>query len=334
MQSFGAPRSTTNPYIHLLDAALAQTSGMEHVRFTRRRALLGRYDVLHFHWPETLFGGSTRPRALARRAYAVALRIRLSLSRTAVVRTVHNVEPHAGSTPWERRYLAWLDRRTDHRILLNAHTPLDPGMPATLIPHGHYRDWFAAVPRVDATPGTLGFVGLIRPYKGIEDLLDAFAATAGGAPELRLRIAGSPASDALARELRARAASDPRVELDLRYLSEEDFATAVLRCSGVVLPYQHMHNSGAVLAALSLDRPVLVPSTEVTATLAQEVGPEWITTFEGQLSEVDLRSFAAMAARPPQSAPELGARDWGDVGVRHRAAFQEAVERRRHRRPS
>lgn len=329
MQSFGRPRSTTNPYIHMLDAALAGTSGLEHVRFSRRLALLGRYDALHFHWPETLFGGSTRPRALARRAFALALRLRLSLTRAAVIRTVHNVEPHAGSSPWERRYLAWLDRRTDHRIVLNAHTPLEPGTPATLIPHGHYRDWFAAVPRVDPIPGALGFVGLIRPYKGVEELLDVFSATAGTAPELSLRVAGQPASDALAGDLRARALADPRVELDLRYLSEDDFATAILRCSGLVLPYRHMHNSGAVLAALSLDRPVLVPKSEVNAALAREVGPGWISTFEGPLTARELLTFAAATARAPAAPPDLSARGWREVGARHRAVFEHAVDARR-----
>lgn len=332
MQSFGRPRSTTNPYIHMLDAALAQSSEVEHVRFSRRRALLGRYDAMHFHWPETLFGGTTRPRAIARRAFAVALRIRLSLTRAAVVRTVHNVEPHAGPTPWERRYLAWLDRRTDHRILLNAHTPLEPGVAATVIPHGHYRDWFAAVPRVEPVPGALGFVGLIRPYKGVEELLDAFTATAGSAPGLSLRIAGNPASDALARDLRARAAADPRVELDLRYLSEEDFATAVLACSGIVLPYRRMLNSGAVLAALSLDRPVLVPRTEVNAALAREVGPGWISTFDGPLTARELVAFAAATARAPSAPPDLAARGWREVGARHRAVFRQAVAARRGRR--
>ena len=40
----------------------------------------------------------------------------------------------------------------------------------------------------------------------------------------------------------------------------------------MVLPYRQMHNSGAVLAALSLDRPVLVPATDQRG-LGAEVGP-------------------------------------------------------------
>jgi len=329
MQSFGPPRPTTNPYIHMLDRALAETEGVEHLRFDRRRALFGRYQALQLHWPETLFGGTTRTRAVARRAFALALRARLTLTRVAVIRTVHNLEPHAGSTPWERRYLAWLERRTDHRIVLNERTPAG-GIPTTLVPHGHYREWFAAVPRRAPEPGVLGFVGLVRPYKGVEDLLDAFTSTARSSPELRLRVAGSPTTDAIEDELRRRAARDPRVELDLRHLPEEAFASAVLGCEGLVLPFRSMHNSGSVLAALSLDRPVLVPRTEVTELLATEVGPGWVTTFEGPLTGAHLRGFAdAIRERPPAGSPDLSRRHWDGVGAQHRDAFAAAIERRR-----
>lgn len=328
MQSFGPPRSTTNPYIHMLDRALAETEGVEHLRFDRRRALLGRYDALQLHWPETLFGGTSRLRAAGRRAFALALRARLTLTRVAVVRTAHNIEPHAGSSPWEQRYLDWLERRTDHRIVLNERTPA-ASVPTTLIRHGHYREWFSSVPAVAPEPGVLGFVGLVRPYKGVEDLLDAFAATAGPSPELRLRVAGNPTTDAIEAELRRRADGDPRVELDLRYLPEDEFANAVMRCAGLVLPFRSMHNSGSVLAALSLDRPVLVPRTPVNDLLAAEVGPGWMTTFEGPLTGEHLRSFAADIRELPSSPPDLSRRHWDAVGVQHRETFAQAIERRR-----
>ncbi|GAA1417341.1 GDP-mannose--glycolipid 4-beta-D-mannosyltransferase [Agrococcus citreus] len=331
MQSFGRPRPTTNPYIHMLDEALAGTPGIEHLRFDRRRALLGRYDALQLHWPETLFGGSTPSRALARRAFALALRARLTITPVAVLRTVHNLEPHSSSTPWERRYLAWLERRTDHRIVLQERTTVPPGAPTTLIRHGHYRDWFASAPATPATPGVLGFVGLVRPYKGVEELLDAFATTRDSSPQLRLRVAGRPTSAALERELRGRAERDPRVELDLRHLPDAAFANAVMRASGVVLPYRAMHNSGSALAALSLDRPVLVPRSDATEALASEVGPGWVSTFDGPLTGDDLERFAASVSTPPAAPPELGDRGWDGVGAAHRSAFVAAVERRRRR---
>lgn len=332
MQSFGAPLATSNPYVHMLDAALASTPGIEHIRFNRRRALLGRYDVIHFHWPETLFGGSTPARVVVRRMFAEALRVRLALSRIAVLRTVHNLEPHAASTPWERRYLAWLERRTDHRILLHELTAIPPDVPSTLIRHGHYRDWFAAMPAAEPARNLLGFVGLVRPYKGVEALLDAFGATAETHPELRLRVAGNPSTEEVAREIRRRAALDARVFLDFRYLPEAEFVDAVTRVSGLVLPYRFMLNSGTVLAALSLQRPVLVPRTEINEALAREVGPAWITMFVGNLTGEHVASFAASLEAPRSAAPDLSLRNWDRAGGLHRTAFAQAVAHRVTRR--
>ena len=53
MQTFGEPRDTTNPYLVMLRDALVAEPTIEHVPFSWRAALTGRYDVLHVHWPDT-----------------------------------------------------------------------------------------------------------------------------------------------------------------------------------------------------------------------------------------------------------------------------------------
>ncbi|MCM3695169.1 glycosyl transferase [Microbacterium oleivorans] len=327
MQSFGAPRPTSNPYVHMLDAALAAEPGLEHLRFDRRTALFGRYDALHFHWPETLFGGATPLKRFIRRLFGTVLIARLRVTRVAIVRTLHNVELPDVDSRWERRLLQWVDRRADFHIRLNESTPVRAGVPSAVIPHGHYRDWFAAVERVPAVPRSLGFVGLVRRYKGVEPLIAGFRATR--LAEWTLRISGNPSTRELADEIRGLAEADERISVDLRYLTEEDFARAVMSSVGVVLPYRFMHNSGTALAALSLGRPVLVPRNEVNAALADEVGPGWVSMFDGELTAADLERFAEAAATPPETGPDLEDRGWSLVGIRHRDAYARAVRARR-----
>ncbi len=329
MQSFGAPRPTSNPYVHMLDAALAADAGLEHLRFDRRTALFGRYDALHFHWPETLFGGATPLKRFVRRLFGTVLIARLRLTRVAIVRTLHNVELPDVDSRWERLLLRWVDRRADFHIRLNESTPVRAGVPSAIIPHGHYRDWFADVDPVPAEPRTLGFVGLVRRYKGVESLIAAFRATAAGLADWRLRISGNPSNLELADEIRTLASADDRISLDLRYLSEEDFARAVMSSVGIALPYRFMHNSGTALAALSLGRPVLVPRNEVNTALADEVGPGWVSMFDGDLTAGDLEEFAQTAATPPATGPDLDDRGWSLVGIRHREAYLRAIRSRR-----
>lgn len=327
MQSFRTPRATTNPYIHMLDTALGEERGIEHLRFDRKRALFGKYDVLHFHWPETLLDGTSPLKVVAHKVYASALLIRLRLSKITVVRTVHNVALPKGISRWERWFLKGVEKQTDYHITLNEQTVSPNPDRSCVIPHGHYIDWFSNVAKVDAELDTLGFVGLIRRYKGVETLIEAFEHTRGKLPNTTLRICGNPTSDGMREEVERLSRNDVRVQLDLRYLSEEDFAKSIMQMRGVILPYRFMHNSGAVLAALSLDRPVLVPDNDMNRTLSVEVGPGWVHFFHDDLTPEDIVAFREAVAILPDEPPRLNARGWSDVGLRHAQAYLRAAGR-------
>jgi len=326
LQSFRQPRPTTNPYLSLLLRSLPED--VSALTFSWRRALVGRYDVLHLHWPDVLLRGTSPLRTAARRALAAALVARLVLARTAVVRTVHNPAPHEHGPAVERLLLAALDRCTTLAVHLHPGTAdaVRPGLPGVVVPHGHYREWYPAT-GVAPVPGRLLHFGILRPYKGVDALLGAFSATPG---DLQLRVVGSPSSPALAEELAAAAAADQRVGLDLRHVPEADLAAEIAAAELVVLPYRALHNSGALLLALSLDRPVLVPETPMTAALAAEVGPGWVQVHRGDLSPQDLqRALAAVRAPGRSPRPDLSAREWPAAGAEHARAYRRALAARR-----
>ena len=318
------PRSTTNPYITMLTTALRRTPDVEVVTFSHRAALLGRYDVLHLHWPETILGlgGRRLTGRVARWVLAALLLVRLTLTRTPVVRTVHNVEHPADAGPLQRFLLRWFDRLTTHRILLNERTEC-PG-PVTTIPHGHYRDWYTGA-RSPAVPGRLQYVGLVRRYKGVEGLVEAFRSVTDDS--LTLGVAGAASTTELAATITALADGDPRVTLRFDFLSDDELVAAVTGAELVVLPYRFMHNSGTVLAALSLDRPVLVPQSPVNTDLATEVGPGWIHTFAGDLTGADIEAALGAVRAPRSAAPDLSAREWADAGQAHLAVYRRALAR-------
>lgn len=124
------------------------------------------------------------------------------------------------------------------------------------------------------------------------------------------------------------AARDPRVSTHLQFLSEADYVEEVTASELVVLPYRHMHNSGSVLAALSLDRPVLVPDNEVNRRLAAEVGPAWVHLYAEEVGADDLdRAFATMRREPLEGSPDLDGRGWQAAGESHVAAYRQALRR-------
>jgi len=323
-QSFPEPRSTTNPYIVMLRDALAATPELQVQTFSWRRALLGRYDVFHAHWPEILTEGSSPAKSAAKQLLLVVLLVRLRLRRVPVVRTQHNLHVPSGLSWRQRVLLRWFDHQTSYRIGLNEETTFAPGTPSTVIPHGHYRTWFQAYPAAERRPRTFGYFGLIRRYKNVEALLGAF----GAVPEedVRLRVGGKPSSPELADTLRVLAQTDPRVHLSLEFLSDAELVDLVTGCTLVVLPYLHMHNSGGVLASLSLDTPVLVPANAANAALAAEVGPGWVLQYDGELGQEHLVEALHEVERPGRpSQPDLSRRGWDRVGRQHLEAYRSAL---------
>lgn len=320
LESFRRPKSTTNPYITQLFDALSEVADVTPYR--PMAALFGRYDIVHLHWPELLVGGHNWRGRTVRRMVTSLLLLRWRLTRVPIVRTVHNIERPTNINAFDHRVLDRIDRLTTLDIRLNDRTPPRPGIPAVTVEHGHYRDWFAPHMGGEAVPGRFGYVGLIRRYKGVEDLVAAFVGIDD--PSLSLGIAGKPSSTDLVDALRQAAGGDPRVTIDPRFLDDEELVHAITASELVVLPYRHMHNSGTALAALSADRPVLVPDNDVNRDLAAEVGEGWVTLFDGALTP-EILTDALAGSRGRSAHPDLSAREWSVSRDRTLAAFRRAL---------
>lgn len=328
LESFVEPSRLTNPYITQLRDSLSATVGVEVHCWSWKLALIGGYDVFHAHWPEALIEGRSALNTLVRRVLYAIFLARLWLTRTPIVRTAHNLELPSGLSRVELWLLRATDRLTSERVVLNEFTPVPAGTGSTLIQHGHYRDWFARYPKWEQVPGRLAFVGKVRRYKNVEGLVAAFSDLPRESGPYSLHIAGKPSSADLVEALEKLATVDPRIVLDLRFIDDPDLVREVGEAELVVLPYHEMHNSGSVLAVLSLDRPVLVPENEFNRRLAAEVGRGWVITFEGELVAQHLVNALKQvrdAARSPR--PDLRAREWADVGRLHLASFSDALRR-------
>lgn len=329
MQSFRAPRATTNPYITMLDQALGSTEGLQHLRFDWRRALFGRYDVFHWHWPEGKLEGRTWWKKAGKHVLVMLIIARQRLSRIAVVRTVHNLELPQGIGWLSRRILLTIDANTDFRIALNETTQLPADQPFVVIPHGHYRDWYTQ-PRSAVVPGQIGYFGTIRRYKSLDVLFSAYTQARAADASLSLRLGGRPSTPELKDAVRAQLESLPDARGTLTFLSDSDLVELASSSELVVLPYRHMHNSGSVLAALSLGRPVLVPRNAANQVLGKEVGEVWVQQFDGELDgEQLLAALERVRAIPPGEGPDLSRRDWARTGGAHLDAYQQALAVRR-----
>jgi beta-1,4-mannosyltransferase len=297
--------------------------------FSWARAFLSHYDVLHVHWPEYVMRHRKRANARVKRALFALLMVRTAVLRTPTVWTVHNARPHERGSRGEQFLLEVWSRRATRRVYMyESALPSPRGRRDVCIPRGDYEPMYGAIrdrgPCIPSSPGTLLLFGVLRPYKGIERLIDAVRGA--GDEGLGLLVIGGVFDDSYARELLC--ANDAKnVTVRIQVLSDEQLAEVIQRSSLVVLPYCHMYNSGAALLSLTLRRPILVPASPTMRELRQEVGENWVHLYEGELTTEHLRR--ALHAPAPDRGPDLTRRDWTHVGRSYAALYESIVRTRR-----
>lgn len=307
MQVLGNPaqgETAANPYTRLLVDALPQ-SAVQTSYFTWRSALTGSFDILHVHWPESLTKHANPGVRAAKQILLMVVMLVLRLRRIAVVRTVHNLTPHENIGWLESVALRIVDRSTTAWIVLNDTTPTPDDSRTFLVPHGHYRDWYQPPPDYLIERHRILAFGLIRAYKGMGNLVSAFAELHD--KDATLHICGRPDAPGTAAELERLSSQDDRVRLDLRFVPDDALAQEIAESELVVLPYERIHNSGVALLSLSMNRPVLMRESASTRLLQDEFGPQWIRLFGGDLTADTLAD--ALAVRG-EGTVDMSRREW------------------------
>lgn len=178
------------------------------------------------------------------------------------------------------RLLSYVDAHVVHSAYdLEAITKaynLKPDM-VSVIPHGPYDH--LTQPAVNTTssrrddgPFKLLYLGVVRPYKGVEDLVTAFSSLdRTEAKSFRLSIVGeawegwtAPAK-AIARSPHA-----DLIERIDRYVSDTELTAYFEQADAVVLPYHRSSASGPLHIAMSAGLPVVVTSVGGLTEAVQE----------------------------------------------------------------
>lgn len=326
-----------NPYTRLLYKSMKA----DVFDFSHRSALTGRFDVFHIHWPEWEANFYQNP-------FEAALRLRLKLAvidilrlkGTEIIWTVHNLKAHDGRHPAiEQWFWRAFIKRLDAYIALteagrNAARELFPELrdkPSFVIPHGHYCHHYPCISTVDPraelgiSPAShmLLFFGRIRDYKNLPLLIESFSSLSG---DLTLCIAGRPDNEAIAGRITTLASRDSRVRLHLGDIPDDRVQYFFRAADLVVLPYREILNSGTAMLALSFDRPVLVPDRGAMGELRSMFGSEWVRTYSGSLTPLDLAEGLDWTRTSSRiRRPELELVDWPALAKQTLHAYSEVV---------
>ena len=292
-----------------------------------RRLRRERPDVIHFQWLPLP--------VVDRRMLARFRRV------APLVLTVHDTNPFNGdpSAGLQARGAVACFNAFDRLIV---HTKqgvarlLAYGVPehkVVIVPHGPSD--LALVDRApDPMQGVLTFVlfGKIKPYKGADTLIEAFARLPAALREQsRVRIVGKPYMDlGPLRALISRHALQDRATIEPRFVADTEIPDLFSLGAVAVFPYRELEASGVLPQALALARPVIASRLGSFAeTLTDGVQGHLVPIDDvGALAAamthmVEDRAFAAACSRHALECSEQ-AETWDQV-ARHTARIYEAA---------
>lgn len=291
---------------------------LEHIPGMRRlRAHARDADVVHMQWA------------------SVPALDRHLLPRQPLVFTMHDPLPEAG-----RKRRAWLSllKQMDAVIahsLAGVENLAAVGIERSRlhrIPHGVFEHLaHQAVERplppelAEVEGPVILFFGLVRPYKGVEVLIEAFRELEGA----ELWIVGMPRMD-LADYERLAAACRGRVRFVSRFVTDPEIPAYFRRADIVALPYRRIEQSGVLYTALAFAKPIVASAvggfTEVGETGAiRLVEPGAQDELAAALAELIANPSAREALAVAAANAASGEYSWPAIAARTLDVYRGVV---------
>ncbi len=236
----------------------------------------------------------------------------------------------------QRRFLSRFDAVIAHTdggaARLRGEVGLDPGR-VHVIPHGPF-DYLTDLPDERPLPDELAavrrpvilFFGLLRPYKGIDVLIDAFARLGARGTVAELWIAGMPRMPLEPlRELAA--AASGTVRFLPRFIPDPEIPALLRRADVLALPYREIEQSGVLYTGLAFRKPMVLSDVGGFSEVARRHGsahlvppgdPEALAAALAELVEWPEERRRLVAAAERSVAAELG---WDAIAERTLALY-------------
>ncbi|MFW6016272.1 MAG: glycosyltransferase family 4 protein [bacterium] len=278
-----------------LYSELLKLADVEVEEWSPVKMIFSKYDLLHIHWPDNILG--------ARNQFFILLKIILLTISLKIVRfkkskiiwTSHNIESHYNVNSYlENLFWKFLLRNVDGIItpsysikeqLINKH----PQVKSKRIIVTPFGDWSQLVPNeVDFKDSRLSlnipnndfliiWIGGIRPYKGLETLIQSFKKLPNN--NIRLIIGGIIFDSNYEAKIQKLTNKDSRIIIHSGFIPNEKLQIYYNAANLAVFPFKKITNSGSVRLALHFDCPVLVPDFPIFKEMEKNFGSTFIKLY-------------------------------------------------------
>ena len=274
-----------NPYQYLMleglnsDCRLHAFNGIDDRFFgIMRTAIRYRPDYIHFDWITSYY--------FRKKLWMTILNIPLFIFQILVVRyvftikivwTLHNIQPHdtryigihsicrrffASHVEWIRVFARDTGERARNCLQINSRF--------IVCPEGSYRNYYGRTMAKSEARDKLGIVdnpfvflylGFVKPYKGIEDLISAFNLLE--VPNVKLIVAGKSMNDEYSASL---SCDNHNIIFVNRFIESEELSAFYSAADVCVLPFKKIENSGSAILAMGFGKVVIAIKQGVLKT--------------------------------------------------------------------
>lgn len=347
---------STNPYQGLIAAQL-ETLGVRtaFVQRTRRHVFPLRaaareldIDILHLHWITPFLRGSNVAAYVAYSARLLADIAFVRATGVCVVWTIHNKVSHETRYPalemWVRRGIARIvDAMIVHSAEIRREIAADFRKPLDafdIVPHASFGNLYGEpadkreAREALALPANgevfLNF-GIMRPYKGLERLLEAWSSSGLSTAGHTLLLAGEFNDEAYRDVILRAAKSLGGVRIDDGRVPDDRVRFYFGASDAVVLPFQRILTSSSLHLAITFEKPVVAPRiASVVETLGQAdhflYDPEDSEALGAAMRRCAGADLEAERSEIRNSRAAL--MDWHEVAQATLAVYQHARQRR------
>lgn len=302
LKIFWFPYGARNPYQKLLidglktfglNVKLAETRNFFFCNITILNILMKNWkpDIIHLHWHHSSLVTLSKLKSIVKSIIFIFQIYLLKLLNIKLVWTIHNLTHHEDRQKQIELFFCRFIGNSADAIITHCEKAkaevakifkIRQKNKIHVIPHGNFIGFYenkiskgkAKIQSIfSLNRFNFLFLGEIRPYKGIKELISAFKQIENTMKRsIGLIIAGRPKNIEFAEEIKALIKGTKNIYLVSNYISDNEMQIYLRAADIMVFPYRNVFTSGGIFLAISFGKPIIAPRLGCIAEVLDQSG--------------------------------------------------------------
>lgn len=303
--------------------------------------------VLHIHWLHGFYNAASAFDSVRPLLKLILGLLVLKLKQVSIVWTAHNIRQHELKNSFADRVATLSVSKLSDAIIVHSKAarqelikdlPFQVSHKVYVIPHANYIDDYKndvkpkdARQQLEIPPSKFVFLffGLVRPYKGVPELIEAFESL--NDKDAYLLIVGQSKNESLTKYIQQKEKVNSTIQFVPSFVADDDIQLYMNAADVVVFPYRNILTSGAVMLAMSFGRACLAPKKDC---ITEVLNDEGAFLYNPEVDQ-DLSVAMENAIRSRTLIDEMGQHNyaaaklwgWDDVANQTLEVYQQCLSR-------